>query len=332
MSAMHELRAGPDTVVWGEIPSAREPVLRVRSGDTVRIDTVSHGGLVRAEPVSFFGASGIPESKVLPDAIAIHREVKRAEGGGVHILTGPVHVEGAKPGDALEVRVLDVAFRVPYGINNTGPGYGVLPQLVPEPAVKTIELDLDARVAKFSDTLRLPLAPFMGIMAVAPRPGLRAVSTKPAGEWGGNLDFRHLVAGSSLFLPVFVEGASFYTGDGHALQGDGEVDGTAIEISLEATLQLVLHPGAGATLRWPRAEDAQHHYVMGMDASLDAALANAVAETVAFLQREAGVSAADAYALASLAVDFRIGEAVNGVKMVYGVVSKSLTVTGRAPR
>ena len=124
------------------------------------------------------------------------------------------------------------------------------------------------------------------------------MSTKPAGEWGGNIDFRHLVAGSTLFLPVFNEGALFYTGDGHALQGDGEVDGTAIEISLTPTLQFVLHKNAGAAMRWPRAEDAAQHYIMGMDASLDVALKNAVSETVAFLQREARLSAADAYALA----------------------------------
>ncbi|MDO8629056.1 MAG: acetamidase/formamidase family protein, partial [Phycisphaerales bacterium] len=116
----------------------------------------------------------------------------------------------------------------------------------------------------------------------------------------------------------------FYTGDGHAMQGDGEVDGTAIEISLTPTMQLIVHPGAGKALKWPRAEDAAHYYVMGMDTNLDTALKNAVAETVGFLQQRAGLSAADAYALASLSVDFRVGEAVNHVKMVYGVIPKKL--------
>jgi acetamidase/formamidase len=318
------LAANPGTVVWGSIPADRAPVLRVRSGDTVRIDTVSHGGLMRQDPVTHFAAAGIAADEVLPEAIAIHRELKRADGMGVHVLTGPVHVEGARPGDMLEVRVLDVAFRVPYGVNTTGPGYGVLPDLVGGPVAKTIKLDLDRRVALFAEGIALPLAPFMGIMAVAPRPDIAPVSTKPAGEWGGNIDFRHLVAGSTLYLPVFNAGALFYTGDGHALQGDGEVDGTAIEISLTPTLQFVLHEGLGAAMRWPRAEDAAHHYIMGMDASLDVALKDAVSQTVMFLQREGRFSAADAYALASLAVDFRIGEAVNGVKMVYGVVPKGM--------
>lgn len=318
------LAAGPRTVVWGSIPAGREPVLTMRSGQTVRIDTVSHGGLMHGDPVAYFAGAGIAAHEVLREAAAIQREAKRAEGMGVHVLTGPVYVEGARPGDMLEVRVLDVAIRVPYGVNTTGPGYGVLPELIEKRIEKVVKLDLERGVALFADGIAVPLAPFMGIMAVAPRPELAPVSTKPAGEWGGNIDFRHLVAGSTLFLPVFNDGAQFYTGDGHALQGDGEVDGTAIEISLAPTLQLVLHPGLGAAMRWPRAEDARHHYLMGMDASLDVALANAVAETVAFLQREAGLSAADAYALASLAVDFRIGEAVNRVKMVYGMLPKSL--------
>ena len=322
------LAAKPATVVWGCIPADRAPVLRVQSGDTVRIDTVSHGGLTRQDPVTHFAAAGIAADQVLPEAIAIHREVQRAQGMGVHVLTGPVHIEGAQPGDMLEVRVLDVAIRVPYGVNTTGPGYGVLPDLVREPVSKTIKLDFARGVALFANGIDLPLAPFMGIMAVAPRAELGTVSTKPAGEWGGNIDFRHLVAGSTLYLPVFNDGALFYTGDGHALQGDGEVDGTAIEISLTPTLQFVLHKSAGAAMRWPRAEDAAHHYIMGMDGSLDIALKNAVSETVAFLQRLAGLSAADAYAAASLAVDFRIGEAVNGVKMVYGVVPKHI-VTAR---
>ncbi len=322
------LRAAPDTVVWGLIPADREPVLRIRSGDSVRIDTVSHGGMTKGEVAGYFAASGIPASEVLPEAIDIQRNVRRAEGGGVHILTGPVHVEGAQPGDMLEVRVLEVAFRVPYGVNTTGPGYGVLPALLTEAAAKTIKLDLERRLALFSGRIRIPLAPFMGIMAVAPPRGIAPVSTKPAGVWGGNLDFRHLVAGATLYLPVFNEGALFYTGDGHAVQGDGEVDGTAIEISLTPTLQFVLHERAGAAMRWPRAEDATHHYIMGMDETLDVALQNAVEETVVFLRSATGLTAAEAYALASLHVDFRIGEAVNVVKVVYGVVPKALLAGG----
>lgn len=319
------LRSTPETVSWGYIAADLPPVLRVQSGQTIRIDTVSHQGInTRQDPVSYFGAAGIPPAQVLQDAQEIFNKVKRAEGAGPHVITGPIHVEGAQPGDMLEVRVLDVEVRVPYGVNSTGPGWGVLPDLLAQPALKTIKLDLERRVALFSEDIEVPLAPFMGIVAVAPPPALVRVSTKPPGAFGGNIDFRHLTAGATLYLPVFNAGALFYTGDGHAMQGDGEVDGTAIEISLTPTLQLIVHQGAGKSMKWPRAEDAVHYYAMGMDTDLDAALKNAVEETVAFLRQKAGLSTADAYALASLSVDFRVGEAVNDVKMVYGMIPKRI--------
>ena len=324
LSVVH-LRSTPETVSWGWIAADRAPVLRVKSGQTVRIDTVTHQGLnTDKDPIAFFGEAGIAAGKVLPDASDIYRQVKRGEGAGPHILTGPVHVEGAQPGDMLEVRVLDVAIRVPYGVNSTGPGWGAAPELLKEPAQRVIKLDLKRRVALFAKGVDVPLAPFMGIVAVAPPPTLRRVSTKPPGAFGGNIDFRHLIAGATLYLPVFNDGALFYTGDGHACQGDGEVDGTAIEISLTPTLQLIVHKGAGTSMNWPRAEDAANHYSMGMGANLDEALKNAIREAVEFLKRRAGLSAADAYALCSLAVDFRIGEAVNNVLMVYGVIPKRL--------
>lgn len=317
--------SAPETVVWGYIAADLPPVARIKSGQTVSIDTVTHQGInTRQDPVAYFGAAGIPPHEVLQDASDIFRKVKRAEGAGPHLLTGPVYVEGAQPGDMLEVRILDVAFRVPYGVNSTGPGSGVLPDLLAPPALKTIKLDSKRRIALFSSDVEVPLAPFMGIMAVAPPPDVVRVSTKPPGAFGGNMDFKHLVAGATLYLPVFNDGALFYTGDGHATQGDGEVDGTAIEISLTPTLQFIVHQGAGRAMKWPRAEDATHYYTMGMDTDLDQALKNAVQDTVDFLQQKAGLSVSDAYALASLAVDFRVGEAVNIVKMIYGTIPKKI--------
>jgi acetamidase/formamidase len=318
------LRATPETVSWGWIAADRKPVLRMKSGQTVRIDTVTHQGLnTDKDPVAFFGAAGIEAKAVLPEAGEIYRNVKREQGAGPHLITGPIYVTGAKPGDMLEVRIVDVEIRVPYGVNATGPGSGAVPDLLEKPAQKVIHLDLKRRVALFGKEIKVPLAPFMGIVAVAPPPDQMRVSTKPPGAFGGNIDFKHLVAGSTLYLPVFNEGALFYTGDGHAAQGDGEVDGTAIEISLTPTVQLIVHPGAGAKMKWPRAEDADNHYSMGMAATLDDALKEAVREMVAFL-RISGLSQADAYALCSLAVDFRIGEAVNNVQMIYGVLPKRL--------
>ena len=326
---MHEhdahLRSTPETVSWGWIAADRAPVLRVKSGQTVRIDTVTHQGLNTPQnPVAFFGAAGIRPQDVLKDASEIYSAVKRADGAGPHILTGPIHVEGAQPGDMLEVRVLDVAIRVPYGVNATGPGSGVVPDLLTKAEQKIIHLDLKRNVALFARDVEVPLAPFMGIVAVAPPPRLKRVSTKPPGAFGGNIDFKHLIAGSTLYLPVFNDGALFYTGDGHACQGDGEVDGTAIEISLTPTLQLIVHKGAGKSMNWPRAEDAANCYSMGMGPTLDEALKNAIREAVDFLKGRAGLSTAEAYALCSLAVDFRIGEAVNNVQLVYGVIPKRL--------
>jgi acetamidase/formamidase len=310
--------------VWGAIPWDRQPVLRIAPGATVRIETISQQPLNYQDPLSFFTAAGIAAEAVLPDVIAIHRDVKKTPPGGPHVLTGPIYVEGAEPGDMLEVRILDVAFRVPYGVNSTGPGSGVLPELLTDRAALTIRLDLERNVALFPEEIEVPLAPFMGIMAVAPPPERGPVSTKPPGEWGGNMDFRHLVAGAALYLPVFNAGALFYTGDGHAVQGDGEVDGTAIEISLAPTLRFHLHKGAGRAMHWPRAEDETNYYVMGMDASLDIALQEAVHESVRLLEREARLTTAQAYALTSIHADFRIGEAVNATKMVYGVIAKKL--------
>ena len=318
------LRSTADTVVWGYIDAEAPPALRIRSGQTVSIDTVSHQGLVKGDPVAYFGEAGVRAEQVLQDAIDIFRRAKRREGAGVHVLTGPIYVEGAQAGDMLEVRILDIAFRVPYGVNASGRGSGVLPELLDKAASKTITLDLERGVAKFSPDIEIPLSPFMGIMAVAPPPDVGRASTKPPGVWGGNMDLKQLTVGATLYMPVFHEGALFYTGDGHAMQGDGEVNGTAIEISLTPTLQFIVHKGAGARMKWPRAENATHYFSMGMDTDLDTALKNAVQETVDFLQDHAGLSAADAYALASLSVDFRVGEAVNNIKMVYGMIPKKL--------
>jgi len=197
------LRSTPETVSWGWISADRAPVLRVKSGQTVRIDTVTHQGLnTTRDPVAFFGAAGVAPGEVLKDASEIYRAVRREDRAGPHILTGPIHVEGAQPGDMLEVRVLDVEIRVPYGVNATGPGSGVVPDLLTKSEQKIIKLDLKRNVALFAKEVEVPLAPFMGIVAVAPPPQLKRVSTKPPGAFGGNIDFKHLVAGSTLYLPV----------------------------------------------------------------------------------------------------------------------------------
>src|ERR1700676_1489314 len=241
------LRSTPETVIWGYFAADAPPVLRIRSGQTVRIDTVSHSGMNTADdPVTFFGRGGIRLDQVLQDVIDIHRKVPHPKGASAHVLTGPIYVEGAAPGDMLEVRIIALEPRVPYGVNNSNHGTGVLPDLLPGPSAKIIKFDLARNVALFADNLEVPLHPFMGIMAVAPPHDLGLVSSRPPSRWGGNMDFNKLGVGATLYLPVFNNGALFFTGDSHAVQGDGEIDGTAIEASLTATLQFIVQKGAGA--------------------------------------------------------------------------------------
>jgi acetamidase/formamidase len=317
------LGSRPDTVVWGYLSARVAPALRIKSGATVRIDTMSHQGLLtKDDPVTFFGAAGIKPEDVLQDAKDIYTKVPHPKGLGVHVLTGPIYIEGAAPGDALEVRVLDLEFRVPYGVNNTGPQSGVLPGLVPTPTPRIIKTDLQRKVALLPGGIELPLSPFLGIMGVAPPPDLILVSSGPPGRWGGNLDLRVLTVGSTLYLPVFNDGGLFYTGDPHGVQGDGEVDGGALEQSLTATLQFILHKGAGNSMHGPRAEDAANYYALGLDVDLDTAMKNAVRETVELLQEKAGLTAAEAYAVASMGVDFRVAEAVDSVQLIYGTIPK----------
>jgi len=317
------LKSTPDTVLWGYIAANLPPALTIQSGQVVEIEALSHQGLTtNKDPEKFFAGYGIAGNEVLIDAKNIYAEVKRPKGASVHILTGPIYVDGAEPGDALEVRVHDIKFRVPYGVNNTGPGKGVLPKLLKEAAAKLIRIDLERRVALFSDDIQIPLNPFMGIMAVSPPTSLGMVSSTPPGAWGGNIDLKFTGIGSSLFLPVFNKGGQFFTGDGHAVQGDGEVDGGAIEISLKPTLQFIVHKGK--TIKQPRVETATDYLTTGLDVDLNVATRIAMQEAVDFLQTEKGMSAADAYALSSLAVDLGIGEAVDVVNLVYAKIPKNI--------
>jgi acetamidase/formamidase len=317
------LGSRPETVVWGYISAKTPPVLRIKSGTTVRIDTLSHQGLTTdVDPETYFGRAGIKPEDVLQDAKDIYAKVPHGKGLSVHVLTGPIYIEGAEPGDSLEVRVLDLEFRVPYGVNNTGPGSGILPDLLKTRSPRVIKTDLERRVAALPGGIELPLSPFLGIMAVAPPPDLIVVSSGPPNKWAGNLDMKVLGVGSTLTIPVFNDGALFFTGDSHGVQGDGEVDGGALEQSLTGTLQFILHKGEGKPMRWPRAEDADNYYTIGVDVDLNIAMKEAVRETVELLQAKAGVTAAEAYAIASMGIDFRVGEVVDSTQMIYGVVPK----------
>jgi acetamidase/formamidase len=322
-----QVESTPANVVWGYIPPGRTPIASIRSGQTVRMETLSHqpisGGV---DPLKFFADAGFGTNRVLQQIMDVFTKVQRPKDAGAHVLTGPIYVEEAEPGDMLEVRVRHIDFRVPFGVNNSNKGSGALPDLHQKPAPKVIKFDLERKVALFAPGIEVPLNPFMGIMIVTPPEG-RLASSRPPGIYGGNLDLARLTIGSSLYLPVFQKGALFYTGDAHAVQGDGEVNGTAIETSLTPVLQFIVHKGQGNSMKWPRAEDASHYYVMGMDVDLNVAMSEAARESVAFLQRLKNLSPGDAYALSSIATNFAVSETVNHVRVIYGAIPKKIFST-----
>jgi acetamidase/formamidase len=304
----HRLEATPDTVAYGYYWSAAKPVLRIGSGDIVDVDT-----LLTNTP------AGLERAGVRPDAVqaslrTIVEEVtgdRRGPGG--HILTGPVYVDGAQPGDTLEVKVLEISLPIDYGYNGCS---GFVPANCERgvPA-KILHLDAASMTSVFKPGIVVPLKPFFGSMGVAPAPALGRVSSNPPGRHAGNLDNRELVAGSTLFIPVFVPGALFEIGDGHAAQGDGEVDQTAIETSLRGRVQLTVR--RDMHLEWPRAETATDYISMASDEDLKVATTLAVQEMVDFLAATKSLTKHEAYQLVSIAGHVAITQLVD--RPVYGV-------------
>ena len=308
--AQHHLKAAVDTVQWGLFSAAFPPVLHIDSGDRVTIDTVS-GGPDVLPPAGFH---------VPPELLDIHARTPRNLPG--HIITGPVHINGAEPGDTLEVRILDVRLRQDWGYNFIRPLAGTLPGEFDALSLMNIPLDAERGIGHLPWGLQLPLHPFFGVMGVAPPPQWGRISTIIPRAHGGNLDNKQLRPGSSLYLPVHVPGALFSCGDGHAAQGDGEVCTTAIETALQGDFEFVLHKATG--LAYPRAETPTHWITMGMDPSLDQCLAIALRDMIALLGERAGLTREQAYTLCSLAVDFHITQSVNVHRGVHGLLPKSL--------
>ena len=312
----HTLALAPANIHWGYYDASVRPALRIRSGDRVRIESMIARGLGRLR------LAGIDESRFTPGMLAVEASVTE-RGPGAHPLSGPIHVEGAEPGDALEVRILEMGYLADYGVSGFLPAGGTLPDDFPWASLRTFELDTVAGVGTMQGTgMRIPLAPFFGSFGVAP-PKLRGrVSSGPPGFHVGNLDNKELVAGTTIFLPVHEDGGLLSIGDGHAAQGDGEVSGTAIEAFLTGTVEVRLHRGAG--LRWPRAETPTHYVSMGLHTDLDEAARMATREMIEFLVSRRGLSAEDAYVLCSVALDLRITQLVDGTKGVHGMLAKAL--------
>ena len=313
----HELLITPTTAAWGYYDAAAPPVLRIKSGESVRVHT-----LITSTPARLEGA-GLPAAQVQPALRDIVEHVTN-KGPGGHILTGPIFVEGAAPGDVLEVRIQSVKLAIPYAYNAFGAKSGFIPEDFPYAKMKIIPLDEKKMLAHFAPGIDVPLRPFFGSMGVAPPAAAGRVNSAPPGIHGGNLDNKELVAGTTLYLPVHAAGALFFVGDGHAGQGNGEVDITALETSLTGTLQFIVRKDLHLAL--PRAETPTHYISMGLNEDLTLAAKDAVREMIAFLVADKHLSRDDAYMLCSVAGDLNTTQVVDGTRGAHMLLPKSIFV------
>ena len=322
------LLATPTTVAWGYYSARAKPVLTVKSGDTVTIQTLSTCG-----PPERLKTLGIAEADIPPYVTDIYTKVPASEKGpGGHILTGPVAIAEAEPGDVLELRIQKIDIDVPWACNSFGVGRGFLPNDFPYSHSRLIPLDRTAMVGHFAPGIDIPLRPFFGSMGIAPPESAGRYNSAPPWMHGGNMDNKELVAGTTLFLPVNAKGALFEVGDGHAGQGNGEVDITALETQLTGTFQFIVHkapPGENAQrLLWPRAETPTQYIAMGFDEDLKIATEMAIRNMITFLSEQnpdhPHISRDDAYALISVACDVDITQLVDTKSGVHVMCPKVL--------
>ena len=310
--AFHTLRAAPDTVRLGVFDAEFQPVFHIESGDTVEVQCVSGRDEVMPEP-------GSPLQSP-PELLAILKANPGVKAS--HIVTGPIAIAGAMPGDTLEIRIEKIEPGANWGYNVIRPLAGTLPEDFHDTTIMQIPVDMERKVCSLPWGTELALAPFFGVMGVAPPPAFGRIASKEPRIHGGNMDNKELTAGSTLFLPVWVPGANFSVGDGHGVQGDGEVCVTALEMCLTGTFTFILHKNTG--LARPRAESATHFISMGMNEDLDQAMKQALREMIAFICSRSNLSREQAYAFCSLAVDFHVTQTVNGEKGVHGMLKKGL--------
>ena len=309
MVTTHHLSASPGTVHWGYFDATLAPALEVNSGDTLVLESVSGG------PESLPGEG----YHVPPELLEIHEKVPRKMMG--HLLTGPVRIDGAKAGQVLQVDILDVGLRQDWGYNFIRPLSGGLPGEFDEVTQMTIRLHEETQEGELPWGTRLPLRPFFGVMGCAPPPSWGMISSIQPRAHGGNMDNKELVAGTTLYLPIFVDGALFSAGDGHGCQGDGEVCVTAIETALTGTFRLKLR--GDMSLDLPRAENDDAFITMAFDEDLDDAAKEALRQMIGLITARTNLNRAQAYSLCSLAADLRVTQIVNGNKGVHVVLPKS---------
>ncbi|MGO9401371.1 MAG: acetamidase/formamidase family protein [Xanthobacteraceae bacterium] len=310
MSKHHTLRASVGTVHRGAFDSALAPVLTISSGDVVEVTALS--GNPDQLPCAESGFTVLPEHC---DVLA-----RVPPGEGPHLLTGPIAVEGAVPGDELVVDVLDMKLAQDWGWNRFAPGMGALPEQFPDARCIHIAIDRTAGTVTLPWGLKLKAAPFFGIIGVAPPPAMGCATSIVPRAFGGNIDNKHFGAGATVHLPVFNPGALLSLGDGHALQGDGEVCLTAIETALTGTLRVSLVKNTGIARPW--AETSTHVITMAFDPDLDVAAASALREMIKLIEQATGLSAADAYSLCSIAADMHVTQLVNLHKGIHVLLAK----------
>ncbi len=318
----HSLKATPTTVHLGGFDPGLKPALQIQSGDQVEIETFTGFALVPQAPKHF----------VPPVLQEIFEQLppERRLGPGPHLLTGPIEVAGSEPGDVLEIRLQAIWPRLSVGFNAIRPGWGVLPERFDQARIRFIDLDLEQQRVEFpvGSGIHLPLQPFFGIIGLATDQAAR--SSIPPGIYGGNLDNRHLQAGSRLFLPIWVPGALLSLGDGHSIQGDGEVCVTALETAMNGRIQVLLHKHndlaqTGISMLAPIAETPDHWITMGFGNTLDQALEMALSKMVDFLSWQVGLDPEEAYVLCSLGIHFQITQAVNTPQRgIHGLLPKAL--------
>jgi acetamidase/formamidase len=303
--------ATPGTVKWGFFDASTPAIARVASGSEVIIDTVSGEQSYMPHDDGY---------EILPEQWPILKEAER--GPGPHLLTGPIHVEGAEPGHVLEVDILDVTLRQNWGYNLIIPLRGTIPEDFPNFVLKILPIDRSAKMVRLPWGGTLQLNPFFGIMAVAPPPNWGRITSIIPRAIGGNMDNKEFVAGTKVYLPVFNEGALFSVGDGHGVQGDGEVCITAVETALTGRFRLTVRDDIA--LAMPRAETPTHYVTMGFDEDLDDAVRQALRDMIRWIGELRGLSKSDAYTLCSLAADFRVTQTVNTAKGAHCMLRKSI--------
>lgn len=313
----YDLNATPNTVAWGNYDATRAPVLRIHSGDTVVFHTLLTNSPDR------LAKAGVADGEIEKSLKDVYTGVPQSDRGpGGHILNGPVYVEGAEPGDTLEIRIRKIDLAIPYAYNGFRYGAGILTDEFPYSRIKIIALDKKKMVAHFAPSIEIALHPFFGSMGVAPPADFGRYDSTPPTISGGNMDNKELVAGTTLYLPVYNRGALFEIGDGHAGQGNGEVDVTAMETSLIGTLDFIVRKDMHIT--YPRAETPTHYIAMGFDDDLSIAAHKAVREMVDFLATEKHMSRDDAYMLVSVAGDLDATEVVDRNKGMHMLLPKAI--------